>query len=79
MWTATASVLNKQLQTADFECLLTVGAGRLAKTPHHENTLRGFMLCTPFGLCSNTCCYRKLTAFVTNVFYALGRKMNSGA
>jgi len=79
MWTVAANVLNKQMQTADNGCLSIVGAGRLAKTPHHENTLRGFMLCIPFGLCNNTCCYKTLTAFIAVLFYALGEKNISGA
>jgi len=37
------------------------------------------MLCIQFGLCSNTCCYRTLTAFIGIVFYTLGEKKLAGA
>lgn len=69
MRTGAANVLNKQTQTADIGWLPIVGAGRLAKTPHHENTLRGFMLCIPFGLCSNTICYKILTPLIVKGFF----------
>jgi hypothetical protein len=39
MWAAAASVLNKQLQIAENGWLSRLKAGRMSKSPHHENTL----------------------------------------
>ena len=44
LWRQVASVLNKHFQTADNWLLSKLGAGRMAKAFHHENTLRGLTL-----------------------------------
>jgi hypothetical protein len=39
MWAAAASVLNKQVQTAENGWLSRLKAGRVSKSSHHENAL----------------------------------------